>query len=124
MIADARQYLLDLGRQTPVGAEDLEPEEIERILHREKRKVKKARRKARDFSAVGGTLEMIDGKEVLQIGDQLFYPELEEGIDSDQSHLEAELETVQDEPEVPVPEPVLSSRFVGSHVIAPVSFQV
>lgn len=117
MIADARQYLLDLGRQTPVGAEDLDPQEIERILLREKRKVKKARRKAREFDAVGGTLEMIDGKEVLRIGDQLFYPEHEE-VDAEAAGFEAEAE---EEPEIPVPKPALSERFIGSHVIAPVS---
>lgn len=122
MIADARQYLLDLGRQTPVGAEDLEPEEIDRIVLREKRKVKKARRKARDFDAVGGVLEMVDGKEVLRIGDQLFYPEAEDGDDTVDRALEAEPE---EEPEVPTPaskpERVLSDRFIGSHVVAPVS---
>jgi hypothetical protein len=122
IIADARQYLLDLGRQTPVGAEDLGPDEIDRIVLREKRKVKKARRKARDFDAVGGVLEMIDGKEVLRIGDQLFYPEAEDGDDTMNVALEAEL---QEEPDVPTPTPrperVLSDRFIGSHVVAPVS---
>jgi hypothetical protein len=118
MVADARQYLLDLGRQTPFGAEDLKPEEVERILLREKRKVKKARRKARDFSAVGGVLEMVDGKEVLRIGGQLFYPEAEDGIDAEDARFEAE---VEEEPEVPTPERVLSDRFIGSHVVAPVS---
>jgi hypothetical protein len=122
IIADARQYLLDLGRQTPVGAEDLEPDEIDRIVLREKRKVKKARRKARDFDAVGGVLEMVDGKEVLRIGDQLFYPEAEDGDDTMNVALEAEL---QEEPDGPTPTPrperVLSDRFIGSHVVAPVS---
>jgi hypothetical protein len=120
IIADARQYLLDLGRQTPVGSEGLDREEIDRLLLREKRRAKKARQKARAFEAVGGVLEMVDGQEVLRIGDQLYYPEATDETDSSPTTtLEQEIEDAEDEP--PIPKPVTSDRFVGSHVIAPVS---
>jgi len=120
IIADARQYLLDLGRQTPVGAEGLDREEIDRLLLREKRRAKKARQKARAFEGIGGVLEMVDGQEVLRIGDQLYYPEATDG--SEPSATSAEGEELNDGAEEPsVPRPVTSDRFVGSHVIAPVS---
>jgi hypothetical protein len=119
IIADARQYLLDLGRQTPVAAEGLNRDEIDRLILREKRRVKKARRKAKAFEGVGGTLEMIDGQEVLRIGDQLYYPEtMDETESSPTTMQEEEIEDTDDEP--PIPRPATSDRFVGSHVIAPV----
>jgi len=123
IIADARQYLLDLGRQTPVAAEGLSREEIDRMLLREKRRAKKARQRARAFEGVGGVLEMVDGQEVLRIGDQLYYPETIDGAEPSLTTAEGEkiedIEDMEDEP--PVPRPVTSDRFIGSHVIAPVS---
>jgi hypothetical protein len=78
------------------------------------------RQKARAFEGVGGVLEMVDGQEVLRIGDQLYYPEATDGSEPSSSITEGEeFEDAEDEP--PVPRPVTSDRFIGSHVIAPVS---
>jgi hypothetical protein len=124
MIADARQYLLDLGRQTPVGAEGLDREDIDRILLRERRRAKKARQKSRAFEGVGGVIEYVDGQEVLRIGDQLYYPEV---VNSTTSEGGAEAfepiedkEDLDEEETVSTQRPMISDRFVGSHVLAPV----
>jgi hypothetical protein len=123
IVADARQYLLDLGRQTPIAAEGMEPEEIDRLILRNKRKAKRNRRKAREGDALEGTVEIVDGKEVLRVGDQIFYAE----EDAESASIEENddiVEPVEDGTQdtyVNGQDASVNDQFVGSHVIAPVS---
>jgi hypothetical protein len=115
IVADARQYLLDLGRQTPIAAEGMEPEEIDRLILRNKRKAKRNRRKAREGDALEGTVEIVDGKEVLRVGDA------ESASIEENDDIVEPVEDGTQDTYVNGQDASVNDQFVGSHAIAPVS---